>query len=606
MAFQAISFFPEVSVPNGFAPFAAFQQAFGFVPNLFRAQTLLPRVIEAEALVAGSVLLTEAALRRKQKESILLALAAARGNTYCVTNHAHFLRGLGATDGQIDRLISGRHAEVLTEVESALVDFALDLGLRPTFINWSTFDRLRRRGLTDEQILEAVLTTALANFLCTLSVGLGVRPDFEPVAVRGEGPPPFENTSAVVPDRHDPGRNVNSGPYLRFTEFAPETFPPFAFFKDRFGFVPNIFRAQTLRPDVVESEAHAVDAILLSDDILSRVQKEYILLVVSAANLNTYCVAVHCEMLRALGVSADDSDQIAVDHRLAGLSEADAALLDFALTLSQRPAQYGVDHIDGLRRHGWTDLQILESVVMTSLTDFLNTLQMGLGPLFDVTPRRVFAPSYFMNPEPATTTPIRGGVDDEDASLVARVQAGETAAFETLVHRHGQRVYRTLVGVTGNVQEAEDAAQTAFLKAFEHIRQFRGDASFSTWLTRIAINEGIQSVRKQKGYASLDVPDNESEDGFRPRNIQQWAPDAEQLYSKSESRALVERTLLQLPAKYRVAVMLRDIEQLSGEEAAAVLGVGVPTMKTRLMRGRLMLRERLAPYFVQKSGGRPA
>src|SRR5688500_14461245 len=159
MALQAIGFFPEVSVPNGFAPFAAFQQAFGFVPNLFRAQTLLPRAIEAEARVAGSVLLTEAALSRRQKESILLALAAARGNTYCVTNHAHFLRALGAIDDQNAQIIAGRHADVLTDVESALVDFALDLGLRPTVVNKSTFDRLRGRGLTDEQILEAVLTT---------------------------------------------------------------------------------------------------------------------------------------------------------------------------------------------------------------------------------------------------------------------------------------------------------------------------------------------------------------------------------------------------------------------------------------------------------------
>lgn len=602
MASQAISFFPEVSVPDGFAPFDAFRQVFGFVPNLFRAQTLLPRAIEVEARVAGSVLLTEVALSRKQKEFILLALAAAHRNTYCVANHARFLHELGATADQIDRIIVGRHAEVLSEIDSALVEFALDLGLHPTVINSSSFDRLRAKRLTDEQILEAVLTTALTNFLCTLSVGLGVRPDFEAVAIHRDAEPRSENAAGAYGFHHQAWQ----GPYLRFTELAPESFPPFAFFRDRFGFVPNIFRAQTLRPDVVESEAHTVGAILLSDDVLSRIQKEYILLAVSAANLNTYCVAVHCEMLRALGVSEDDSDQIAVDHRLAGLSKADSALLDFALTLSQRPAQYKADDIDGLRRHGWTDPQILESVVMTSLTDFLNTLQMGLGPVSDVTPRRVFEPSNIVNPGTATATPMSSRVDDEDARLVARVQAGETSAFEALVHRHGQRIYRTLVGVTGSVQEAEDGAQTAFLKAFTHIRQFRGDASFSTWLTRIAINEGIQSVRKQKLHETLDAHDGENDEGFRPRNIQEWAPNAEQLYSSTESRAIVERALLQLPPKYRVPVMLRDVEQLSGEEAAAVLGVAVPTMKTRLMRGRLMLRERLAPYFAQKRGGHPA
>ena len=105
-----------------------------------------------------------------------------------------------------------------------------------------------------------------------------------------------------LPGHHTHGR---AGAYLRTVPRDEESFPPFAFFKERFGFIPNIFRAQTLRPDAVQVEANTIETVLLTEDILSRVQKEYILLAVSAAYLNTYCVAVHCEMLRGLGVPGE-------------------------------------------------------------------------------------------------------------------------------------------------------------------------------------------------------------------------------------------------------------------------------------------------------------
>jgi uncharacterized peroxidase-related enzyme len=201
----------------------------------------------------------------------------------------------------------------------------------------------------------------------------------------------------------------------------PETFGPFAFFRENFGFIPNIFRAQTLRPDVLETEAYAVGTVLLSDDILTRVQKEYILLVISAANLNTYCVAVHCEMLRALGVPEDTSDQIAVDHHHARLSEADTALLDVALRLSQHPSAFRRKDIAVLRRHGFTEEQILECVVMTALTTYLNTLQMGLGTVPDFEPKRVF--EVWAGPTPLDLEPpAQAAHEDADAHLVACVR----------------------------------------------------------------------------------------------------------------------------------------------------------------------------------------
>ena len=189
---------------------------------------------------------------------------------------------------------------------------------------------------------------------------------------------------------------------------------------------------------------------------------------------------------------------------------------------------------------------------------------------------------------------------DEDVSLVSQVQSGDTDAFEALVRRHQGRVYRTLIGITGNREDAEDSAQNTFLKAFQHIGEFQAAAKFSTWLTRIAINEGLQQLRKRKSVESLDEPETDSDQGFRPRQVRAWEDSPELAYSKTELRGLVERELMKLPLKYRAVIMLRDLEELSTEEEAAALGLTAPALKTRLLRGRLMLREALAPSFQRK------
>lgn len=236
------------------------------------------------------------------------------------------------------------------------MDFALTLGSRPDATTRGDIEALRRHALNDEQILEAILMTALTNFLCTLANGLDVAPDFAPAPTLLSSESPITAISAS-------SAPAREGPYLRAVARDANDFPPFAFFQERFGFIPNIFRAQTLRPDVVEAEAFTVGAVLLTDDILSRVKKEHILLAISAANLNTYCVAVHCELRRNRGIPADTSDQIAVDHHYSDLTPADKALLDFALTVARR-SPVGLNDVDGLRAHGFTDHQILEAVVM--------------------------------------------------------------------------------------------------------------------------------------------------------------------------------------------------------------------------------------------------
>ena len=622
---EPLSFLPVVELGETFAPFAFLRKNLGFIPNLFHAQTLLPRVIEAEARIADAVLLQKCVLSRRQKECMLLTISAANQNTYCVTAHWQMLRSLGMAEHRLSRIVSDHRRAGLSKADVALLDFGIKLSQAPTSISHEDIEALRRRGFSDEAILEGVLVAAFTEFVCTLSEGLDAVPDFQPERIPPGRSVISRSVKVAGPGRFGAHAHEKPMPYLRAVDLSTDSFRPFAFFRERFGFIPNIFRAQTLRPDVVEAEADMVGTVLLTDDILSRVRKEYILLVVSAANLNTYCVAVHCEMLRGLGVPEDQSDQIAVDHRLAGLSAADNTLLDFALKLSQRPTEVGRADIDRLQRHGFTDEQILESIVMTALTSYLNTLQMGLGTVSDFEPKRVFgaqASSRADVLESANTgdgdveitnlLPTLEGLTDKgrpgvaagasekdpDGDLVARVKGGDLEAFEGLVRRYDRRIYRILMSVTGRAEDAEDGTQSAFLKAFEQIGKFRGASKFSTWLTRIAINEGLNRLRERKNLQSLGEDSLKDEEEFRPRQVQAWEDSPEQLYSKTEMRELVERALMKLPSMYRTVVILRDVEQFSTEEAAAALGLGVPALKTRLLRGRLMLREALAPYFV--------
>jgi len=593
-----MSLIPQQVLPDSFPPYVAFRRNFGFVPAIFRAQSLLPRVIEAEAQIAGAVLLAPGALTRVQKETILLTVASRHRNAYCVTAHRHFLQELGVPPRQLDVLARDYRDAGLSSTDATLLDFALKLGSEPASLHGGDIDALRTNGLTDEQILEAVLMTALTNFLCTLSAGLDVAPDFESSLMRFPDQCRFGGVAAA--------RRVGAkGPYLRAVVRDPQEFPPFAFFQEKFGFVPNIFRAQTLRPDVVAAEAFTVGTVLLTDDILSRMRKEFILLVISAANFNTYCVAVHCEMLRGLGLPEDVSDQIAVDHHMADLPQADKVLLDAALKVARRFPAFGVQDVEELRTHGFTDQQILEAVVMASLTNFLNTLQVGLGTVPDFHPRRFFeAHVNLLEGAPRRTFQEAGGDEpagDPDRDLVGGAKRGDRDAFEALVRGHHRRLYRILMCVTGNTADAEDATQTTFLKAFQHLGDFEGRARFGTWLTRIAINEGLECVRTRRPIESLS-PADDGELPFRPQFLMAWADDPERLYQSVELRAVVDGAVASLPMPYRMAVLLRDLEQLSTAEAAVALGLGIPTLKTHLLRGRLMLREALAPHFIPRSG----
>jgi len=300
----------------------------------------------------------------------------------------------------------------------------------------------------------------------------------------------------------------------------------------------------------------------------------------------------------------EDGDQIAVDHHESNLSESEKALLDFAVKLGVRGSEFSREDVVKLHALDFTEEQILECVVVTALNNFANTLQMGLGIEADFAPppafeeNKVHLPGAASRQNLVSVAAAQIAVQDPDAGLVAQAQSGNLEAFEELVRRHSRLIYRTLTAILGNAADAQDAMQDTLLSAFKHLGGFQGRSRLSTWLVSIARNTGLQRLRSGEYFESLDEGEDNEHQDFRPRQVRAWQDDPEEFYSKWEIRQLVEKGILGLPANYRVVVMLRDIEQLSADEVARQLGLSVPTVKTRLFRGRLMLREWLSPQFT--------
>src|ERR1700758_5290800 len=551
-------------------PFRGLIEAYGFVPNLFGLQKKLPRVIEAEQRLIDAIVVRESVLSRGLKGCLLRIVASAQGSDYC--------RALHAQTESND-----------SEKDAALLAFANKLSNYAPWICKHDVEALRASGFDDSLILDAVLTVALGQLLCTLSNAF--RPNLDSGL---PAPASIEPSTLAEPvEWVDPG-----GPYLQASPQSASNFQPYAFCREQFGFVPKLFQEQMLRPDVVEAECQTLAQILMPEDLLSRVAKEHIILAISAANLNTYLVAVSSQILTTVGVGLEDSNQIVEDHRCAAISPAEVALLDEVRKLACCPTglQTGFDPIP-LQAHGFSEPQILEAVAMAAVTNFLNTLQAGLGAVPDFPPRRVFTrKDLYPSSGPSRLISDDTPPYDPDAAIVVRVQGGDTDAFEELVRRHSRRIFGTLAGLLGNLEDARDVTQDVFLKAFEHIGRFQGRSKFSTWLTSIAINTGTELLRQRKPCESLDGGED---DEFRPRQIQSWADNPEQVLAATQRTDLVREGVLRLPEKYRVVGLLRDINQVSTEEAAAALGLSIPAVKARLLRGRLMLRESLAPYFIR-------
>jgi uncharacterized peroxidase-related enzyme len=164
------------------------------------------------------------------------------------------------------------------------------------------------------------------------------------------------------------------------------TYRPFEEIRSTFGFLPNFFRAQTLRPDLIEAELALIGGTMVREGALSRRQKEYVFLVCSAANLSTYCVTAHCEIVRMLGIHGPEPERVAIDHNSTDIPIADKALLNFALKLNSQANRVEADDIEALRTYGFSDQQILEAILMVGVAHFANVVSFGLGTLPDFEP----------------------------------------------------------------------------------------------------------------------------------------------------------------------------------------------------------------------------
>jgi len=195
-------------------------------------------------------------------------------------------------------------------------------------------------------------------------------------------------------------------------------------------------------------------------------------------------------------------------------------------------------------------------------------------------------------PGPAKKTELR---NEEDATgpVLARVLAGEPQAFEEIVRLHEAYVYHTCLGITHNAEDAEEAMQDAFFKTYRNLHNFRRESKFRTWLTRIAVNEALQRLRRRQRAESLDEL-VETDESLVPRQLEAWHPDPEELYSSEEMGKIVEEAIWALPAAYRVVFVLRDVCELNTAETAEILNLSIAAVKSRLLRARLMVRERLA------------
>jgi len=199
------------------------------------------------------------------------------------------------------------------------------------------------------------------------------------------------------------------------------------------------------------------------------------------------------------------------------------------------------------------------------------------------------------NPHRLPSTVVR----DDEHLLVAAAKRGDTRAFEELVNRYEAKIFRLTMNITRNREDAEDAMQDAFLKSYAHLKDFQEDSRFYTWLVRIAANEALMRLRKRRpNQFSLDEP-LEGDEDLMPRELADWGPSPEQRFAQTEMHEILSEVIDNLEPDFRIVFVLRDVEELSTEETAKALGISVPAVKSRLLRARLKLRQKLNRYFRQ-------
>ena len=188
---------------------------------------------------------------------------------------------------------------------------------------------------------------------------------------------------------------------------------------------------------------------------------------------------------------------------------------------------------------------------------------------------------------------------ENEATLVAEAKEGNAEAFTVLMNQYERNIFRLALNITSNKEDAEDVLQESFLKAYTHLGRFQGNSRFYTWLVRIAVNESLMKLRKRRSdrQVSLDEGLETDDDGLLPREIVDWGDNPEQRYAKTEWQEILAEATQDLEPAFRTVFTLRDVEQLSTEETAEALGLSVPAVKSRLLRARLKLRQRLNKYF---------
>src|SRR5215472_2610614 len=191
------------------------------------------------------------------------------------------------------------------------------------------------------------------------------------------------------------------------------------------------------------------------------------------------------------------------------------------------------------------------------------------------------------------------GIDE--TTLVAQTREGDDRSFAELVRRYESKIFRLAQHITQNREDAEDVLQETFLKAYEHLSQFQGQSKFYTWIVRIAVNQALMKLRRRKTdtSVSLDETIDTGEDTI-VREIAAWDEDPEQRFSRDEIGQILDSAIQSLEPPYRSVFVLRDIEELSTEETAEALNLSIPAVKSRLLRARLQLREKLSRYFKRK------
>ena len=189
----------------------------------------------------------------------------------------------------------------------------------------------------------------------------------------------------------------------------------------------------------------------------------------------------------------------------------------------------------------------------------------------------------------------------EELDLVTRAREGDAEAFSALIRRYEGKIFRLAMNITQNREDSEDVLQEAFLKAYEHLDQFQGNSKFYTWIVRIAVNQALMKLRKRKSdrSVSLDEQIDTGEDTV-VREIAAWDPDPEEQYSQEELNSILTEAVDELAPIYRTVFTLRDVDGLSTEETAEALELSIPAVKSRLLRARLQLRERLTRFFKRK------